>query len=240
VRQIRKKMVEIITREVSSVDLKDLVQKFIPEAIGKDIEKSCQGGRAGVGGEGGGRGGLPLGPGLWGRALLGMMGLGAPPGLLLLPSGVGDRYRSRGRGGGVQAAGRGLGQRRSRGPLPLLRRRRGQALPSLPDGAPAHSLVAVRAPSHPHFPKSAAGIYPLQNTFIRKVKILKMPKFDLIKLMEVHGDYTEEVRSGAGAGRRACGQRPARPCGLHPCRPGCLPQHSCTRPRRPPHRPAPL
>jgi len=79
VRQIRKKMIEIMTREAGSVDLKDLVAKFIPEAIGKDIEKACQ------------------------------------------------------------------------------------------------------------------GIYPLQNTFIRKVKILKAPKFDLTKLMEVHGDYSEEV-----------------------------------------------
>lgn len=39
-----------------------------------------------------------------------------------------------------------------------------------------------------------AGIYPLQNTYIRKVKILKAPKFDLLKLMDVHGDYSEEVR----------------------------------------------
>lgn len=38
-----------------------------------------------------------------------------------------------------------------------------------------------------------AGIYPLQNVAIRKVKVLKAPKFDLTKLMEVHGDYTEEV-----------------------------------------------
>lgn len=38
-----------------------------------------------------------------------------------------------------------------------------------------------------------SGIYPLQNVAIRKVKVLKAPKFDLIKLMEVHGDYTEEV-----------------------------------------------
>lgn len=34
---------EIITREATSCDLKDLVAKLIPEAIGKDIEKSCQG-----------------------------------------------------------------------------------------------------------------------------------------------------------------------------------------------------
>ncbi|GLC36895.1 40S ribosomal protein S3a [Pleodorina starrii] len=79
IRQIRKKMTEIITREATSCDLKDLVAKLIPEAIGKDIEKSCQ------------------------------------------------------------------------------------------------------------------GIYPLQNTFIRKVKVLKAPKFDITKLMEVHGDYSEEV-----------------------------------------------
>jgi small subunit ribosomal protein S3Ae len=28
---------------------------------------------------------------------------------------------------------------------------------------------------------------------VRKVKILKAPKFDLTKLMEVHGDYSKEV-----------------------------------------------
>jgi len=79
IRAIRKKMVEIMAREASSCDLKDLVAKFIPEAIGKDIEKACQ------------------------------------------------------------------------------------------------------------------GIYPLQNVAVRKCKVLKAPKFDLTKLMEVHGDYTEEV-----------------------------------------------
>ena len=42
--QIRKKMVEIMAREAGGVDVKDLVAKFIPEAIGKDIEKACQGG----------------------------------------------------------------------------------------------------------------------------------------------------------------------------------------------------
>lgn len=35
--------------------------------------------------------------------------------------------------------------------------------------------------------KSCQGIYPLQNTFVRKVKLLRAPKFDLNKLMEVGG-----------------------------------------------------
>jgi small subunit ribosomal protein S3Ae len=79
IRQIRRKMREIMVREAQSCDLKELVAKFIPEVIGKEIEKAT------------------------------------------------------------------------------------------------------------------SGIYPLQNTYIRKVKILKAPKFDLTKLMEVHGDYSEEV-----------------------------------------------
>ena len=78
IRQIRKKMNEVITREVSTCDLKENVLKFIPEVIGKEIEKVC------------------------------------------------------------------------------------------------------------------SGIYPLQNVYIRKVKILKSPKFDVTKLMEVHGDYSGE------------------------------------------------
>lgn len=73
VRTIRRKMHEIMIREASSVDLKELVNKFIPEAIGREIERACQ------------------------------------------------------------------------------------------------------------------GTYPLQNVFIRKVKILRAPKFDVTKLMEVHG-----------------------------------------------------
>lgn len=34
--------------------------------------------------------------------------------------------------------------------------------------------------------KSASAIYPLQNVYIRKVKTLKTPKFDLTKLLEMH------------------------------------------------------
>ncbi|GCC37300.1 hypothetical protein chiPu_0015803, partial [Chiloscyllium punctatum] len=42
VRTIRKKMVEIMTREVQTNDLKEIVNKLIPDSIGKDIEKACQ------------------------------------------------------------------------------------------------------------------------------------------------------------------------------------------------------
>merc|ERR1712048_1257364 len=35
---------------------------------------------------------------------------------------------------------------------------------------------------------STRSIYPLTNIHVRKVKVLKTPKFDLIKLMDVHGD----------------------------------------------------
>jgi len=41
VRQIRARMVEIIQKEVSTVDLKEVVNKLIPDSIGKDIEKAC-------------------------------------------------------------------------------------------------------------------------------------------------------------------------------------------------------
>ena len=62
--------------------------------------------------------------------------------------------------------------------------------------------------------KSCQGIFPLQNVFIRKVKITKKPKFDLTKLMDLHGDSAEDkgakvareedqlVESMAGAGGR--------------------------------------
>merc|ERR1711874_754968 len=43
IRAIRKKMVEIMTRDSQTCDLKSLVQKFIPESIGKSIEQACTG-----------------------------------------------------------------------------------------------------------------------------------------------------------------------------------------------------
>merc|ERR1711948_194484 len=36
--------------------------------------------------------------------------------------------------------------------------------------------------------KQTQGIFPLKDCLIRKVKILKKPKFDITKLMEMHAD----------------------------------------------------
>lgn len=43
IRNIRRKMCEIMKRECSIVDLNELVVKFIPEVIGREIEKATQG-----------------------------------------------------------------------------------------------------------------------------------------------------------------------------------------------------
>ena len=38
--------------------------------------------------------------------------------------------------------------------------------------------------------RACAGIYPLQNVYVRKAKILKAPKFDLTKLMDVSASFS--------------------------------------------------
>jgi small subunit ribosomal protein S3Ae len=40
--------------------------------------------------------------------------------------------------------------------------------------------------------KSCHGIYPIENVYIRKVKVLKVPKFDAGKLAEIHGEAAKE------------------------------------------------
>jgi len=47
--------------------------------------------------------------------------------------------------------------------------------------------------------KQTQGIYPLQDVLVRKVKIVKKPKFDITKLMEMHADGGED--EGAALGR---------------------------------------
>merc|ERR1711948_102601 len=48
--------------------------------------------------------------------------------------------------------------------------------------------------------KQTQGIFPLKDCLIRKVKILKKPKFDITKLMEMHAD-TGDDETGAAYGR---------------------------------------
>merc|ERR1719281_1034189 len=43
IKKIRKKMTEIMVAEAGSCQLRDLVKKLIPEVIGKEIEKQCEG-----------------------------------------------------------------------------------------------------------------------------------------------------------------------------------------------------
>merc|ERR550537_1117367 len=43
------------------------------------------------------------------------------------------------------------------------------------------------------------GIFPLKDVLVRKVKIIKKPKFDITKLMELHGDAGDD--EGAALGR---------------------------------------
>ena len=116
IRAIRKKMVDIMTAEVAKSDLKSLVQKFVPEAISKEIEKAC----------------FNIYP-LQVRALRAMR---------VLP-------------------------RRAAAPRCAPR-------PSLPSPVPP------------------------QNVFIRKVKTIKAPRFDLVRLMELH-DSTGAGEDGGKA-----------------------------------------
>merc|ERR1712224_414105 len=43
IRRIRKRMIETVKKETSSSDLMELVEKLIPEVIGRQIENSCSG-----------------------------------------------------------------------------------------------------------------------------------------------------------------------------------------------------
>nr|CAJ17199.1 ribosomal protein S3Ae [Georissus sp. APV-2005] len=60
--------------------------------------------------------------------------------------------------------------------------------------------------------KACLGIYPLHDVYIRKVKVLKKPRFDLSKLMELHGDSakggTTETEEGGVKVNRPEGYEP--------------------------------
>merc|ERR1719460_1729541 len=50
--------------------------------------------------------------------------------------------------------------------------------------------------------KSCHGVYPMQNVHIRKVKMLKKPKFDITKLLEAHGDSNSPPAPTEDAGEK--------------------------------------
>ncbi|KAK6173263.1 hypothetical protein SNE40_016746 [Patella caerulea] len=41
--KIRKKMEDIMRKEITAIDMREVINKLIPDSIGKDIEKACQG-----------------------------------------------------------------------------------------------------------------------------------------------------------------------------------------------------
>lgn len=43
IRQIRKKMMEVVAKESNNLSLQGLVHKLIPEAFGREIERACHG-----------------------------------------------------------------------------------------------------------------------------------------------------------------------------------------------------
>jgi len=57
--------------------------------------------------------------------------------------------------------------------------------------------------------KAAQGIYPLQNVYIRKVKIIKAPRYDIGKLLEAHGESAKVGDSGKVVGKAAAYVEPA-------------------------------
>ena len=126
IRAIRKKMIEIMTAEVVKSNLGQLVQKFVPEAISKEIEKSC----ASI---------YPL------------------------------QVRAGGGGGGAG----------------------GEANLSSPPRFPT-TRAALMPPPKKKIP------LPAQNVFIRKVKTIKSPRFDIVRLMEQHESSNAGEDGGKG------------------------------------------
>merc|ERR1712032_165563 len=46
--------------------------------------------------------------------------------------------------------------------------------------------------------RQTQGIFPLKDVLVRKVKIIKKPKFDITKFMELHQDTGEDIGRNVG------------------------------------------
>lgn len=57
--------------------------------------------------------------------------------------------------------------------------------------------------------KATIGIYPLRDVHVRKVKILKAPKFDITKLMELHESSAATAAAKEDTGVAVDGSKPA-------------------------------
>ena len=61
--------------------------------------------------------------------------------------------------------------------------------------------------------KACQGIYPLHDLHVRKVKVLKKPRFDLNKLMDIHGEGSGKTTTTTDP---ATGEVVERPEGYEP------------------------
>jgi len=50
--------------------------------------------------------------------------------------------------------------------------------------------------------KACNSIYPLHDVYIRKVKVLKKPKFEIGRLIEMHGDVSSAKAEAGEAGTK--------------------------------------
>lgn len=85
------------------------------------------------------------------------------------------------------------------GQLPLILSSNGMFFsPTSPLPLPPHvSSISFPESIGTEIEKKCQSIFPLKDVFIRKVKVLKKPKFDLTKLMEMHGDTAGEDTGAA-------------------------------------------
>merc|ERR1712154_585018 len=61
----------------------------------------------------------------------------------------------------------------------------------------------ITAPIGEDIEKQAASVFPIQECYIRKVKVLKKPKFDVTALMEWHTDESTGADTGTAVSPEA-------------------------------------